>query len=70
MTAKQLIEMACAYAGLSKADLARNLGWSPQTLSNRLKTEKFTMEEWQEIGKALGAVAQMAFIFPDGTIIK
>lgn len=70
MTAKQLIEMACAYAGMSKADLARNLGWSPQTLSNRLNTEKFTVEEWQQIGQALGATAQIVFTFPDGKEIK
>lgn len=70
MTAKQLIEMACAYAGMSKADLARNLGWSPQTLSNRLNTEKFTIEEWQQIGAALGATTQISFIFPDGKEIK
>ena len=70
MTAKQLIEMACAYAGMSKADLARNLGWSPQTLSNRLNTEKFTVEEWQRIGEALGATAQITFTFPDGKEIK
>lgn len=70
MTAKQLIEMACAYAGMSKADLARNLGWSPQTLSNRLNTEKFTVDEWQRIGEALGATAQITFTFPDGKEIK
>ena len=70
MTAKQLIEMACAYVGMSKADLARKLGWSPQTLSNRLNTEKFTIEEWQNIGEALGATAQISFIFPDGKEIK
>jgi DNA-binding XRE family transcriptional regulator len=70
MTAKQLIEMACAYAGMSKADLARNLGWSPQTLSNRLNTEKFTVEEWKKIGEALGATAHITFTFPDGKEIK
>ena len=70
MTAKQLIEMACAYAKMSKADLARNLGWSPQTLSNRLNTEKFTVEEWQRIGEAIGATAQISCVFPDGKEIK
>lgn len=70
MTAKQLIEMACAYAGISKADLARKLGWSPQTLSNRIKTEKFTPEEWEMIGNAIGAKAQITFTFPDGKVIQ
>ena len=55
MTVKQLIDMACAYSGMSKADLARNAGWSPQTLSNRINTGKFSMEDWEKIGNALGA---------------
>lgn len=70
MTAKQLIEMACAYAGMTKADLARNLGWSAQTLSNRLNTEKFTIEEWSKIGEALGATARIVFTFSDGKKIE
>lgn len=70
MTAKQLIEMACAYAGITKAELARNLGWSPQTLSNRLSTERFTVDEWVKIGEALGAIACISFTFPDGKEIK
>lgn len=48
MTVKQLIDMACAYSGMSKADLARNAGWSPQTLSNRINTGKFSMEDWEK----------------------
>lgn len=70
MTAKQLIDMACAYARISKADLARNLGWSPQTLSNRINTGKFSLEEWNQIARALGAVFSPVFIFPDGKEIK
>ena len=54
MTVKQLIDMSCAYAGISKADLARNAGWSPQTLSNRINTGKFSMEDWEKLGKAMG----------------
>ena len=61
MTVKQLIDMACAYSGISKADLARNAGWSPQSLSNRISTGKFSMEDWDTIGKALGAKSQSNF---------
>lgn len=70
MTVKQLIDMACAYSGMSKADLARNAGWSPQTLSNRLNTGKFSMEDWEKIGNALGATVKIVIEFPDGKRIE
>ena len=70
MTTKQLIEMAIGYAGITKADLARKLGWSPQTLSNRINTGKFSVEEWEQIGEAIGASTQITFTFPDGKTIQ
>ncbi|OUN11555.1 hypothetical protein B5G38_15430 [Gemmiger sp. An87] len=70
MTVKQLIDMACAYSGMSKADLARNAGWSPQTLSNRINTGKFSMEDWEKIGNALGATVKIVIEFPDGKRIE
>lgn len=70
MTVKQLIDMACAYSGMSKADLARNAGWSPQTLSNRINTGKFSIEDWEKIGNALGATVKIVIEFPDGKRIE
>ena len=70
MTVKQLIDMAFAYSGMSKADLARNAGWSPQTLSNRINTGKFSMEDWEKIGNALGASVKIVIEFPDGKRIE
>lgn len=70
MTVKQLIDMACAYSGMSKADLARNAGWSPQTLSNRINTGKFSVEDWEKIGNALGASVKIVIEFPDGKRIE
>ena len=69
MTARQVVEMALAYCGISNAELARRLGWSPQLLNKRLNTGKFTMEEWEQIGEALGASAKLSFTFPDGKTI-
>ncbi len=66
MTARQIIEMALGYAQLTKADLASRLGWSPQLLNKRLNTGKFTVEEWDQIGKAIGAECLVVFRFPDG----
>jgi hypothetical protein len=62
--------MALAYQGIPNAELARRLGWSPQLLNKRLSTGKFTVDEWEEIGKAIGAEPRVvSFRFPDGTII-
>lgn len=66
MTARQVVEMAVAYCGITNAELARRLGWSPQLLNKRLNTGKFTVDEWTQIGEALGATARVGFVFPDG----
>lgn len=66
MTARQIVEMALAYCGITNAELARRLGWSPQLLNKRLNTGKFTVEEWGKIAAALGAKAKVGFLFPDG----
>lgn len=70
MTAKQLVDMALAYAGMSKSELARRLNWSPQLLSKRLNTGKFSVEEWCVIAKAIGAEPHIGFVFPDGKEYK
>lgn len=70
MEAKQIVEMALAYKGMSNAALARELDWSPQLLNKRLNTGKFTVDEWEMIGKAIGADPKVvSFHFPDGTVI-
>lgn len=66
MTAKQVIEMGLAYAGMSQRDLAQAIGCTPQLLNNRLKTGKFSVEEWETIANALGANLILGFRFPDG----
>lgn len=66
MTAKQIVDMGLAYAGMNKAELARRLDWSPQLLCKRLNTGKLSVEEWEIIAKAMGATARVGFVFPDG----
>ncbi|MGM9598716.1 MAG: hypothetical protein ACI3VY_02215 [Faecousia sp.] len=66
MTARQIIEMGVAYAGITNSELARRLEWSPQLLNKRMNTGKFTVDEWAKIAEALGASALIGFSFPDG----
>ena len=66
MECKQFVKVATATAGITQAELAARLEWSPQLLNNRTKTGKFTLEEWKRISAALGADFLIGFQFPDG----
>ena len=69
MTTKQIIEMALAYKDMSKVELADKMGWSRQVLNARVNTGKFSAEEWEAFGQALGASVQITFTFTDGTVV-
>lgn len=45
------------------------MGMSQQSISNRLKTGKFTKEELEQMADALGCEYVSYFKFPDGTKI-
>lgn len=67
MDMRKKIEMACTYAGISQAALARAMGVTPATFNARLKTCKFSVEELENIAKTLGATYSYSFNFDDGT---
>lgn len=69
MTNAQKIKMTLAFIGKSEAWLARELGSTPQAFNQRMKTDKFSTIELEEIAKALGAVYISFFQFADGTKI-
>lgn len=66
ITLKQKIMVACDHAGISMTELGKRLGMSQANFSKRVKTGKFTQEELEEMGKALGAEYKSGFYFPDG----
>lgn len=67
MTTAQKIKMALAYKNMSEAELARSVGSTPAAFNHRMKTDKFSSVELDEIAKALGAVYLSTFEFSDGT---
>lgn len=70
LTIQQKIDMACAHAGISKAELSRRLKYkTPQAFQKRYDTGKFTQEELQEIAQATGGEYISLFEYPDGTQI-
>lgn len=66
VTARQVIEMALAYKGMNKTELASQLGWTKQILAARMDTGKFTLEEWAAISQAIGAKIDFVLKFEDG----
>ncbi|MBR3803923.1 MAG: helix-turn-helix transcriptional regulator [Clostridia bacterium] len=69
MDLRKKIEMACTYAGISQATLARALEVTPATFNSRLKVCKFSPEELSKIAEVLGGKYVFGFEFPDGTKI-
>ena len=67
MTVPQKIKMALAYKNMSESDLARAIGTSPQAFNQRMKTGKFSSEDLERIGEAMGGKFFFGFEFPDGT---
>lgn len=62
--------MACTAAGITKTELGRRIGLSQSAFSQRLKTGKFSDDDFEKMAQALGAKYFSGFIFPDGTEIK
>ena len=60
------IRVLCSRAGLSLSDLARATGQTPQNLNNKLKRDKFTVQELQAIAAALGGCVSITWTDKDG----
>jgi transcriptional regulator with XRE-family HTH domain len=69
MNIEQKINMAVAYKGISQAQLARDIGMTPQNFNRKIKRDTFTADELAAIASVLGAVYKNYFEFPDGTKI-
>ena len=63
---KTKLKLAETYAKMSDVELCRRLGTSPQAWYSRMKKAKFSDEDYERIGKALGAEIDIKIRFPDG----
>lgn len=70
MTIKQKVEVACSLAGISVTELGRRVGMSQANISKRLKVGKFSQEELEAMGRAIGAEWRSGFYFPDGNKVE
>lgn len=69
MDSLEKIRMARAKANISQAELARRLNITPQAMHSKLKSDKFSYADLEEIAQALGAKYVSYFEFEDGTRI-
>jgi len=70
MTYAQKIKMVLGYKGIKEAELARLIQTSPSAFNQRMKTDKFTVEDLEKIADILGGTFTPGFFeFPDGTKI-
>lgn len=65
-----MIEHACVDAGITKAELARRLGMTPQAFYQRLTTGKFTYNELTAIANALGGTLYINIGFAPAPAIE
>lgn len=64
------IDIACSIAGITKTELGKRCGYSQSAFSQRLKTGKFSDEDFQKIANALGCEYFSGFQFPDGRKVE
>lgn len=69
MTIQQKIQMAMTYAKVTQEDMAKALGVTQGTFSQRLKTGKFSDSDFEIIANTLKAKYISGFEFEDGTKI-
>ena len=63
------IRVLCAKLNISKAELARRIGQSPQSFSAKLKRESFTIKDLERIAEAAGVEFRHEFTFANGDIV-
>lgn len=66
MSISDQIRMLCARLNISKAELARRIGQSPQSFSGKMKRESFTVAELERIAYAAGVSYVHKFTFENG----
>lgn len=68
MNTTEIINSACAEAGVTKAELAKRMGMLPSSLYRKLSRESMTFEELQKCLDVLGGTIEFKLVFPEGGI--
>lgn len=70
MSIAEQIKILCVKLNISAAELARNAGRTPQSLSQKMKRESFTIPEMKQIAEASGCRFVGTFILPNGEKVE
>lgn len=60
------IEMALTYKGMTKAELAKQIGTSAPNVTQKFKRGTFSITDCEKIAEILGAEFEFSIVFPDG----
>lgn len=66
ITIEEQLRTALIHSGLTQKEFCEKIGMSTSSLIQRMKNGKFTKEELEKMGKAMGAEYISYFKFPDG----
>jgi transcriptional regulator with XRE-family HTH domain len=66
MDTKKMIDTAAKYKGVSQADVARALGFTPSGFNQRLQNDSLKKTDMARIADFLGCTYSDGFEFPDG----
>ena len=70
ITIQQKIKMACVVAEITVTELGQRIGLSQSAFSQRMKTGKFSDDDFEAMAKVLNAEYFSGFKFKDGTEVK
>jgi len=69
-TIQQKIEVACSIAGINQSELAKRLNTTAPAWNQRLKTGKFSDDDFIKIADAIGCKYKSGFYFSDGNKVE
>lgn len=70
MTTSEQIKVLCVRMGISAAELARQIGQTPQNFNAKLRRGTVTEKELLKIADILGISYEQSFILPNGEKIE
>lgn len=70
MKTSDLIRKLCEDRNMPMAELARQIGQSPQNFSKKVRRDTFTLDEMNQIAETVGVEFTQAFVLPDGKEIN
>ena len=70
MTTSEQIRVLCVRTGVSLSELARRINQTPQNFNAKLKRNRITQDEVNQIAKALDVTYEQYFVLGNGELVK